>query len=156
MKNKSKKEGNKKYLTHNTRMLGDKMDEIVKKFAGLGLPGVILLLLAVTSAGSNAAIVAALTAIGGPLGILGGIGLLGLTTVVGDSVAAYGIEAIIKAVYSERLKTESETLLIKEIEELPISDELKAKLKDHLSSVSSTSTEPASEPRIVEIVDENE
>ncbi|AFW93810.1 hypothetical protein BMF77_02339 [Dolichospermum sp. UHCC 0315A] len=132
------------------------MDEIAKKLAGLGLPGVILLILAVTSAGSNAAIVAALTAIGGPLGILGGIGLLGLTTVVGDSVAAYGIEAIIKAVYSERLKTESETLLIKEIEELPISDELKAKLKDHLSSVSSTSTEPASEPRIVEIVDENE
>jgi hypothetical protein len=132
------------------------MDEIAKKLAGLGLPGVIILILAVTSAGSNAAIVAALTAIGGPLGILGGIGLLGLTTVVGDSVAAYGIEAIIKAVYSERLKTESETLLIKEIEELPISDELKAKLKDHLSSVSSTSTEPASEPRIVEIVDENE
>ena len=132
------------------------MDEIAKKLAGLGLPGVILLILAVTSAGSNAAIVAALTAIGGPLGILGGIGLLGLTTVVGDSVAAYGIEAIIKSVYSERLKTESETLLIKEIEELPISDELKAKLKDHLSSVSSTSTEPASEPRIVEIVDENE
>ncbi|MTJ18479.1 MULTISPECIES: hypothetical protein [unclassified Dolichospermum] len=132
------------------------MDEIAKKLAGLGLPGVILLILAVTSAGSNAAIVAALTAIGGPFGILGGIGLLGLTTVVGDSVAAYGIEAIIKAVYSERLKTESETLLIKEIEELPISDELKAKLKDHLSSVSSTSTEPASEPRIVEIVDENE
>ncbi|MEA5528083.1 hypothetical protein VB638_00485 [Dolichospermum sp. UHCC 0684] len=132
------------------------MDEIAKKLAGLGLPGVIILILAVTSAGSNAAIVAALTAIGGPFGILGGIGLLGLTTVVGDSVAAYGIEAIIKAVYSERLKTESETLLIKEIEELPISDELKAKLKDHLSSVSSTSTEPASEPRIVEIVDENE
>jgi len=132
------------------------MDEIAKKLAGLGLPGVILLILAVTSAGSNAAIVAALTAIGGPFGILGGIGLLGLTTVVGDSVAAYGIEAIIKSVYSERLKTESETLLIKEIEELPISDELKAKLKDHLSSVSSTSTEPASEPRIVEIVDENE
>ena len=132
------------------------MDEIAKKLAGLGLPGVIILILAVTSAGSNAAIVAALTAIGGPLGILGGIGFLGLTTVVGDRVAAYGIEAIIKAVYSERLKTESETLLIKEIEELPISDELKAKLKDHLSSVSSTSTEPASEPRIVEIVDENE
>ncbi|MBS9385001.1 MAG: hypothetical protein HEQ24_12540 [Dolichospermum sp. BR01] len=132
------------------------MDEIAKKLAGLGLPGVIILILAVTSAGSNAAIVAALTAIGGPFGILGGIGLLGLTTVVGDSVAAYGIEAIIKSVYSERLKTESETLLIKEIEELPISDELKAKLKDHLSSVSSTSTEPASEPRIVEIVDENE
>ena len=75
------------------------MDEIAKKLAGLGLPGVILLILAVTSAGSNAAIVAALTAIGGPFGILGGIGLLGLTTVVGDSVAAYGIEAIIKAVY---------------------------------------------------------
>ncbi len=136
MKNKSKKEGNKKYLTHNTRMLGDKMDEIVKKFAGLGLPGVILVLLAVTSAGSNAGIVAAITAVGGPFGIVGGIGLLGLTKVLGDAIAAYGIEAIIKSVYSERIKTESVRLLVKEIEELPISDELKLKLKNHLSSES--------------------
>ena len=112
------------------------MDEIAKNLAGLGLPGVILVILAVTSAGSNTAIVAALTAVGGPLGILGGIGLLSLTTVVGDSIAAYGIEAIIKTVYSERIKTESARLLVKEIEYLPISDELKLKLKNHLSSES--------------------
>ena len=55
------------------------MDVIVKQLAGHGLPGIILLILGFASAGSNAAIVAVLTAAGGPFGILGGIGLLGLT-----------------------------------------------------------------------------
>jgi hypothetical protein len=130
------------------------MDEIAKKLAGLGLPGIILVVLTVSSAGSNAAIVAALTAIGGPFGIVGGIGLLGLTTLVGDAVAGFGIEAVLKAVYAERSKTESMRLLLKEIKDLPISDELKLKLKNHLNSETSTYTEIVNEPREVEIVDE--
>jgi hypothetical protein len=108
------------------------MDEIVKKLAGLGLPGIILVVLAVSSAGSNAAIVATLTSVGGPFGILGGIGLLGLTTVVGDTVAGYGIEAILKAVYSERSKYETLRSLLYEIQDLPICEELKMKLQNHL------------------------
>jgi len=134
------------------------MDEIAKKLAGLGLPGIILVVLAVASAGSNAAIVAALTAAGGPFGILGGIGLLGLVGVVGDTVGAYGIEAILKAVYSERTKNESVRSLVKEINDLPISDELKAKLTTHVESETHTATEAevAGEPRTVEIVDEDE
>lgn len=39
------------------------MDEIVKKLAGLGLPGVILVILRVASEGSSAAVAAAITAI---------------------------------------------------------------------------------------------
>jgi hypothetical protein len=130
------------------------MDEIVKKLAGLGLPGIILVVLAVSSAGSNAAIVATLTSVGGPVGILGGIGLLGLTTVVGDTVAGYGIEAILKAIYTERSKTESVRFLLKEIKDLPISDDLKLKLKNHLSPEANTSAEAPAEPREVEIVEE--
>ena len=68
------------------------MDEIAKKIAGLGLPGIVLLIIAVSSAGSNTAIAAALTAMGGPFGIVGGIGILGLITVLGDTVSGYGIE----------------------------------------------------------------
>lgn len=130
------------------------MDEIAKKLAALGLPGIVLVVLAVSSAGSNAAIVAALTAAGGPFGILGGIGLLGLSGLVGDTVSGYGIEAVLKAVYSERSKTESVRLLLKEIKDLPISDELKLKLTDHLSPGTGSYTESVEEPRTVEIVEE--
>lgn len=129
------------------------MDEIAKKLAGLGLPGIILVVLATSAAGSNAAIVAALTAVGGPFGILGGIGLLGLVTVIGDTVAGYGIEALLKAIYKERSKTDSVRMLLKEIKDLPISDELKLKLTNHLSPVTIDS-EGSGQPRQVEIVDE--
>ena len=109
------------------------MDEIVKKIAGLGLPGVILVILTVASGGSSATVAAAITALGGPLGIVGGIGILGLITVLGDTVAGYGIEAILKAIYKERSKTESVRFLLKEIKDLPITEELKLKLKKELS-----------------------
>jgi len=108
----------------------------VKQLAGFGLPGSILLILGFASAGSNAAIVAVLTAAGGPFGILGGIGLLGLTKVIGDLIADYGIEGILKAVYSERSKTETLRSLLYEIQDLPICEELKIKLQNHLKSES--------------------
>ncbi|MBW4596845.1 MAG: hypothetical protein KME46_29100 [Brasilonema angustatum HA4187-MV1] len=130
------------------------MDEIVKKLAGLGLPGIILVILTATAGGSSAAVAAALTAAGGPFGIVGGIGLLGLLTVLGDTIAGYGIEAILKAVYAERSKTESVRFLLKEINDLPISDELKLKLKNQLTPDTNTYTVPNEEPRTVEIVDE--
>jgi hypothetical protein len=91
---------------------------------------------------------------GGPFGILGGIGLLGLITVAGDAVSSYGIEAILKAVYTERSKKESIRLLLKEIKDLPISDELKLKLTNQLSPEVSTDSETAGQPRTVEIVEE--
>ncbi|MBD2515586.1 hypothetical protein H6G93_11285 [Nostoc sp. FACHB-973] len=109
------------------------MDEIVRKFAGLGFPGVIVVILAVTSGGSSAAVIATLTALGGPFGIVGGIALLGLINVAGDAVAGYGIEAILKAIYKERSKTESVIFLLREIKDLPITEDLKLKLKNELS-----------------------
>ncbi len=130
------------------------MDEIVKKLAGLGLPGIILVILTAASGGSSAAVAAALTAVGGPFGIVGGIALLGLITVVGDAIAGSGIEAILKAVYAERSKTESVRFLLKEIKDLPITEELKLKLKNQLSPETSAYTTASEEPRTVEIVDE--
>ncbi|MEH2104783.1 hypothetical protein [Nostoc sp.] len=108
------------------------MDEVVKKLAGLGLPGVILVVLTAASGGSSAAVAATLTMLGGPFGIVGAIALLGLITVVGDIIAGYGIEAILQAIYAERSKTELVKFLLQEINDLPITEDLKLKLRNQL------------------------
>ncbi|MEH2114166.1 hypothetical protein [Nostoc sp.] len=128
------------------------MDEIVKKLASLGLPGVILVVLTAASGGSSAAVAATLTMLGGPFGILGSIALLGLITVVGDTIAGYGIEAILQSIYAERSKTESVKLLLKEIKDLPITEDLKLKLKSQLCPESITYYEEAKTLKTIEIV----
>ena len=54
------------------------MDEVVKKIAALGLPGVILAI-AMTTTGSmgSPGLVSAITGLGGPLGLAGGLAVLG-------------------------------------------------------------------------------
>ncbi|BAZ70582.1 MAG: hypothetical protein KME28_06450 [Pelatocladus maniniholoensis HA4357-MV3] len=129
------------------------MDEIVKKLAALGLPGVLLVILT-AAGGSTASVIGTLTALGGPFGFGGGLFLFGLTIVLGDAISGYGIEAILKAIYTERSKTESVRFLLKEINDLPITEELKLKLKNHLSPETTTSSQAVEEPRTVEIVEE--
>lgn len=80
--------------------------------------------------------------------------MLGLITVLGDTIAGYGIEAILKAIYAERSKTESVRYLLKEIKDLPISEELKLKLKNQLSPEVIVDTGDIPQPTTVEIVEE--
>ncbi|MBD2502510.1 hypothetical protein [Anabaena azotica] len=130
------------------------MDELVKKIAGLGLPGILFVIATASSGGSVAAVVAMLSSLGGPLGLLGGLGLLGLVGVLGEYIASFGIEAILKLVYTERSKTDSVRFLLKEIDELPITDDLKVKLKDHISPVGVSEHSQDEPPKTIEIVDE--
>ncbi|MBH8578003.1 hypothetical protein I8752_34660 [Nostocaceae cyanobacterium CENA369] len=130
------------------------MDELIKKIAGLGLPGILFVIATATSGGSVAAVVAMLSSLGGPLGLLGGLGLLGLVGALAEYLAAFGTENILKLIYTERSKTESVRFLLKEIKELPITDELKLKLKHHISPVVITEPEEGPTPKIIEIVDE--
>ncbi|MBD2776538.1 hypothetical protein [Iningainema tapete] len=129
------------------------MDEIVKKIAGLGFPGVILVIL-VAAGGSYATVISTLTALGGPLGFIGGLGVLGLLTMVGDALAGYGIETLLKNIYAERSKTESVRYLLKEIKDLPISHELKLKLKHQLNPETVSNFQGVQPPRTVEIIEE--
>ena len=136
------------------------MDEIVKKLAGLGVAG-ILLVIAIATAGSSAGAMALIAGFGGPLGIIGGLGLLGLVGSAGEVVAGYGLEAVVKAIYTERSKTEGARALIKEIEGLPITEDLKTTLKNHLTQkdtkdaeVPPPESEAPQEPKTIEITEE--
>jgi hypothetical protein len=131
---------------------GISLDEIVKKISSLGLPGIILIIAISVSSTTTYPVVAGLAGLGGPLGVLGGLGLLGLSTVIGDVIGGYGIETVLKLVYKERRKNETQESLIKEVESLPISEILKLHLKQSIE-VEINTEEPVS-PKQVEIIEE--
>lgn len=106
------------------------MDEVIRKVAALGLPGVMLVItMAATGFAGAAAITTALAALGGPFGMLGGIGVLGVMTLVADVLAKVGIDVFLAQVYHQRAQSESKEDLLREIDGLPVSDDLKNRLK---------------------------
>jgi hypothetical protein len=107
------------------------MDEVVKKVAALGLPGVILVIvMAATGLTGAAAITAALALLGGPAGMLGGIALLGLTGLIADALAEVGLEDLLTAIYCQRRQEEPQGKLLEEIDSLSLFDgDIKDRLK---------------------------
>jgi hypothetical protein len=107
------------------------MDEVVRKVAALGLPGVVLLItMAATGFTGAAAITAALAALG-PAGMLGGIAFLGVVGIAADALSKFGLEAILCEVYLERKRQgASIEQLHWEINQLWVSDDLKRHLKE--------------------------
>ena len=72
------------------------MDDVVRKIAALGFPGIILLItMATTGLSGAAAITAALAALG-PGGMIGGIAFLGVVGITAEALSKYGLSAIIK------------------------------------------------------------
>ncbi|BAY11501.1 hypothetical protein [Calothrix sp. NIES-2098] len=109
------------------------MDEVVRKVAALGLPGVLLVVtMAATGLAGGAAITTALAALGGPFGMIGGIAALGIVGLVADAIGKYGIDGLLIGIYTERRRNEPKAKLCDEIDNLPISSDLKRKLKDAL------------------------
>ncbi len=99
------------------------MDEVVKKVAGLGLPGVILVVtMAATGLTGAAAITAALAFLGGPAGMLGGIAVLGLAGLITDALTKVGLEDLLTAIYCQRRLSEPHGKLLEEIEKLSLFD----------------------------------
>ncbi|KAF3885522.1 MULTISPECIES: hypothetical protein [Nostocales] len=107
------------------------MDEIVKKVAALGLPGIVLaIVMATTGLTGAAAITTALAILGGPAGMLGGITVLGLTALITDVLAKVGLEEFLSAVYCQRRLSEPHGKLLEEIDSLILFDgDIKDRLK---------------------------
>ncbi|WP_293099123.1 restriction endonuclease [Moorena sp. SIOASIH] len=106
------------------------MDEVVRKVAALGLPGVILLITMATTGLTGAAAITAALAMLGPFGMIGGIGFLGVVGIAADGLSKFGLEALLVGIYKQRQEEgESKASLCKEIKGLMVSRDLKRKLK---------------------------
>ena len=110
------------------------MDKIIDKIVALGVPGLILLVaLNVVGFAGAAAITTALAVLGGPIGMLGGIALLGVLGLIAKAISDYGFERIYRGVVI-RMKEQGYSLeqILRKIDGLLISRDLKAKLKDFI------------------------
>ncbi|MDR3314822.1 MAG: hypothetical protein LBS96_10290 [Oscillospiraceae bacterium] len=106
------------------------MDELIKKVAALGVPGIVLAVaISVSGYAGAAAITTALAALG-PFGMLGGIATLGVVGVLMHYMAEFGTEAVVKAVVKEQLKTASKAEIINKIKGYHLTKGLKLKVID--------------------------
>jgi len=75
------------------------VDKVADRVAALGVPGLFLLVLVTASPWVGAAaLTSTLAALGGPLGMVGGVALLGIVGLVSQAVTEYGFEAVFKSV----------------------------------------------------------
>ncbi|MDY2775849.1 MAG: hypothetical protein SOV02_05090 [Streptococcus infantarius] len=111
------------------------MDEIVKKFAGLGVPGLFLLVAMSAASASGlvgAAVITSALAALGPFGILGGVATLGVIGLSADKIAEIGYEKVTVLVVKEQLKTTSKQDMIKKVNKYPVSSGMKLKIIDFI------------------------
>ena len=106
------------------------MDSLIEKIAALGIPGLVLLItIKATGLYGAAAITTSLSVLGGPFGILAGIGTLGLMGLISQGITQFGFETIFKSVIKEMHKQGvSKEELLNRIKNFPISKSLKIKL----------------------------
>ena len=75
------------------------MDKVVQKLVAMGIPGLVLLgIAATTGLAGGAALISALSIMGGPFGLLGGAVALATLALTVDAVSEYGFEKIGRAV----------------------------------------------------------
>ncbi|WP_080489329.1 hypothetical protein [Lactiplantibacillus plantarum] len=109
------------------------LDVIADKIVALGVPG-ILFVVAYTSSGyfGAAAITSILATFGGPLGMVGGITMLGIIGLISQAVAQFGSNMAIKAVIRKQLNSHSVDEIKKIVSGYPISKKLKLSVCDYL------------------------
>ena len=112
-------------------------DRVIKTIVGFGVPGLVLFVaMAVSGWAGAAALTTALAALGGPIGMLGGIAMLGVLALLSWAIAEYGFEKIAVAVIQElKRKGRKRQSVLKEIESYPISRGMKLKILDAVKKV---------------------
>ena len=109
------------------------LGEIVGLIAGLGVPGLVLVILMTTSSWFGAAAITSSLAAFGPFGMLGGIATLGVLAFIARALAKFGIEKLFPALLI-KLREAGRTSedIREEVNAYPISDELKQKIEEFI------------------------
>ncbi|MCF2150413.1 hypothetical protein IQ276_029090 [Desmonostoc muscorum LEGE 12446] len=87
------------------------MEGIIRKLSELNLPSGTMVILAIASENSSATVATTLTDRGVPLGIVGAITPNSLFQVAGNTVVGYGIEGVLKCIYTKTLPKENRKFL---------------------------------------------
>jgi hypothetical protein len=119
-------------------------NQLISSIAGLGIPGLVLLVV-MSSTGfvGAAALTTALASLGGPLGMLGGIAVLGVLSMMAKGLSAYGLDAIFNAVVDELKKRGlSKDDIKKELGKLPIPGSIKDQVEKGLDSNDTSTKSP--------------
>lgn len=92
------------------------LDEAIRIAAGVGAPA-LLLVSAISASGAaglagGAALTAALSLIGGPAGMFGGLTVLGVVGALSSAVASYGLEVVILWIYKKRIESSSDPSIV--------------------------------------------
>ena len=105
------------------------MERIVSKIAGMGVPGLVLLVaIKATGLSGAAAMTTALAAIG-PGGMLGGVACLLVAALILDGLAEWGFDALCAGVVRELyVKGETKDSIKHKISKYPITKKLKRRL----------------------------
>ena len=109
------------------------LDKVIEKIVALGVPGfVLVIVIAAVGPVGGAAIVTALATLGGPLGMMGGLALLGLLVLISNAIAGYGLERVAYEVIQGLVKQGmSKEEIIEKIDSYWfLSSSLKKKMKD--------------------------
>ena len=109
------------------------LDKVIEKIVALGVPGLVLVIvIATTGLAGGAAIVTALAILGGPLGMMGGLAVLGILVLIFNAITEYGVEVVANRVIQGLIeKGMSKEEIIKKIDTYWfLSYNLKRKMKD--------------------------
>ena len=109
------------------------LDKISEVIAGLGVPGLVLVMLMTASPWVGAAAITSSLAALGPFGMLGGIATLGVLAFISRAITKFGFEKVFSAVLV-KLREDGKTCeeIREEINKYPISKELKRKLEEFI------------------------
>lgn len=109
------------------------LDKIAEVIAGLGVPGLVLVMLITASPLTGAAAITSSLAALGPFGMLGGIATLGVLSFISRAITKFSFEKVFPAVLI-KLREDGRTCeeIREEVNRYPISEELKRKLEEFI------------------------
>ncbi|MEG3989184.1 endonuclease/exonuclease/phosphatase family protein [Microcoleus sp. S28C3] len=106
------------------------MDSIIRNTITIGLPTLMLFIaIAATGKTGEAAVWSGLVKVGGSFGMLIGLGVLVFVGFVANSFSYFVVDSLLVRFYQKRRELEQPEQLVIEIDKLPITNDLKIKLK---------------------------
>ena len=118
------------------------LDKAAEIIAGLGIPGLVLIIMMAVSPWVGAAAITASLAALGPFGMLGGIATLGVLAFISRALAEFGVEIFFQRVLAKLIEGgETCEEILEKIDGYPISSNLKRKLKEFIEKFSREDTD---------------